>query len=444
MSARHWLKWELLGHDSDPVPASDLDVERVAGKMRERADDARDMHDKLRALADLDGWRGEAAESFADHADDVLGDLEKVEDRYDKVATALMTWKGEVQTAREKSQTAANNAETADETMRTHPAHSGLGTPTPEEKSDDARHDAAKDDLDQARADLQNALDDLDAAAGRAKGDIEEAADVWDDGWWGDFKGWVRAHADAIDFIVTCLEVAAFIAGAAILICAMVATAPFWLIAGAFVLGAALLVGHSMLVAADTGKADGWDIAFDILNLATLGAGGVLTRLAGKGMSTLLPAVASRLGSSTRATALQRLVGGNLTQFNNALRIRNPSNNLFRWTQGLLATATREGDEAAAGVRALANVQPGRLQVLLHQDRGLAQLTSISSRLSTVVRGADEAAQLAHVDDLVRAARVAGGLGGGLQLKDLVGLPGNIGDIFDFADDPQWTTQPTG
>jgi hypothetical protein len=80
MTRRHG-DWHLVGYDDDPVPASTWDVDTVERQTRARADEASDMREVLRRLADLDGWRGQAAEAFAERAEEVLGDLAQVEDR---------------------------------------------------------------------------------------------------------------------------------------------------------------------------------------------------------------------------------------------------------------------------------------------------------------------------------------------------------------------------
>lgn len=435
MSARTWLRWDLVDCNSDPVPASSWDVKVVADEMQSRADDAQDMHDKLRALADLDGWRGEAAEEFADKADDVLGDLEKVEDRYSKVAKALSTWKGEVDKARTATQDAVTKAETADEVMRNNAAYTGVGPPTPEQKSADDKHDDAARDLRQAKKDLQDALDDLDSAAGRAEDAIDEAADVWDDGWWGNFKGWVRRHAEVISIVCKVLEVVAAIAAVVILVCALVASAPFALLVGAAIVGGLLLLGHTALVVSDTGKASWVDVGFDILNLATLGLGGGLASMASKGLGRLVATVAPRVGSATRLAALERLAGGSMTQLSNALKIRNPANNLARWANGIVRTATSEGDDAAAAIRNLTNITPSRLSTLLHQDRELASMMTAVSRLRGVVTTGDEAAALARIRNLGLGSLGAGTVGNIVALgKDVPGAIGHIADLVGSGD----------
>ena len=81
--------WHLLGHASDPVPASEYDVDRVASTYERRGNDLRSTHGALERLSRLDGWRGDAAESFAESADDRLGDLAKAATKYESAARAL-------------------------------------------------------------------------------------------------------------------------------------------------------------------------------------------------------------------------------------------------------------------------------------------------------------------------------------------------------------------
>ena len=58
--------WHLLGVDQDPVPASYVDVDAVADEYEDRGEKLREAHTALSRLANLDGWRGDAAEAFAE------------------------------------------------------------------------------------------------------------------------------------------------------------------------------------------------------------------------------------------------------------------------------------------------------------------------------------------------------------------------------------------
>ncbi|MCW2616599.1 MAG: hypothetical protein JWN08_3593 [Frankiales bacterium] len=88
MSARA-AEWHLLGHGSDPVPHSTTAVDRLADTYEQTAVAIRESTDRLRRLAELDGWTGDAAEAFAEAADDLHGDLGDAERRYEDAGVAL-------------------------------------------------------------------------------------------------------------------------------------------------------------------------------------------------------------------------------------------------------------------------------------------------------------------------------------------------------------------
>ena len=419
--------WHLLGCEEDPVPASGAEVDVVRDDMRERSDAARDIHDTLSKLADLDGWRGKAAETFAEKAEDVLEDLGKVRDRYDAVADALSSWGDDVETARTATGNALTKAETAKQTMDHNPKPTSTGTepPTPEQEAQGRRHDDAAGDLSAAQGDLRSALDDLDSAADRAKKAIEDAADIWDDGWWGDVKGWVRYHAELIKIICKVLEVVGLILGAIILVCAIVASAPFWLVAAAIAAGVLLLVGHSLLAASDEGS---WsDVAMDVVGLALTFVGGKAAASALKGMKGLVPVMAGRLGNEARAATMASEIGDNAAQFRNALRIQNPLNNLSRWTQGITSNADNAAAAMSGRVEALLQLKPTTLRSILSQDRSLARVSTVLGELRTLGPTADEAARLAQI---ARLNNLAIGVGTYGTITSLKGAIASIRDAW--------------
>lgn len=437
MTRRHG-EWQLVGHDQDPVPASQWDVDSVEREMRGRADDAAEMRAVLRGLADLDGWRGKAAEAFAERAEEVLGDLEKVENRYDAVADALSGWEADVSTAREDTWKALQSAEDADRAIRSNPEHTGAGEPPADQATRDTNREAAETGLGNARAAMRTAMSAFEDAADRAKNRIEDAADIWDDGWWGNFKGWVREHAELIYSIVKILEIVAAVLGAVLLVLAIVASAPLALIIAAVAVGVLLVAGQSLLAAADTGKADWGDVAWSIAGLAATLIGGKAATSAARALRGLVPAMSARVGTQARAAALTRLVGGNRTQFLNALRISSPHNNLARWAQGLRGAAGAEGRAAAQQVDDVLRLQPSRLQSVLAQDRQLAQLRASLSQLRTLGPTADEIARMDQIQRNLRVAIAANTYGTSTWAK---GLPGNVEDTWQLVQDPPWSTR---
>lgn len=430
-------EWHLVGYDSDPVPATDWDVRTIRDEMRQRARDASEMRDVLRGLADLDGWRGETANAFADKAEEVIGDLGKVEDRYDKAAQALTTWAGDVDTARDATWRALQNAEAADEQIRANPPHTGSGDAPDGQAMHDGRREDAEADLATARAAMRDALDAFEEAAERAKNQLGEAADVWDDGWWGNFKGWVRDNADTIAAIVQVLEIVAFVLGAIILVVAIVASAPFALIAAAVLVGLAVVAGKALLAAADTGKADWNDVAWAAVGVAATLVGGKLFTMAAKGLKGLMPAMSARVGAQAANTALRQLSNGRVTQALNAMKINNPGNNLFRWAQAIDNEALATGRAMSQAVDDIATVAPSRLSSILMQNRDLARLQAQLNGLRTFSPTNLELMQLSRIQLEIWTGIGANSVGTFSFGKGLAD-----GSTVDLFTNPPWSTQP--
>ena len=445
MTARN-ADWNLVGYGSDPIPASEIDIDNVAREMKSRADAARDVKDVLKNLAELDGWRGQAATAFAGKAEEVLDNLGKVVERYDAVSEALYTWGDDVGEARRATWTAVQNAETAQSTIDSNEKT----TPLPGEELTDAEESAnearsgAQEDLEAARSAVQTAMENLDDAANRAKDRIEDAADIWDDGMFQGLKNWIRANADWIDALVTILEWAAIIIAAALLIAVIFFTAPAWLIGLAIGVAALTLVLVASLAFADTGKRDWGDVAWAAVGLVLTIFGGKLASAAMRGVSRLVPQVATRVGSqaasTTRAAWSTRLA--NWPAYQNASRITNPANNLARWATQVrvnMATAVTGADDAArAAVTALDNAPTTSLQRLLTQDAGLASARNTLNALKNLGLQGDEIAQAARATLQMRGAIGAGGLGLGHQGQ---GIPGTIGDTIDLFRNPPWSSR---
>ncbi len=447
MTARQG-EWSLVGRDSDPVPASETDVDTIANEMAARADSAREVKDVLKSLAELDGWKGQAAEVFADKAEEVLDNLGKVVERYDAVAEALKLWADDVGEARSATWAALQDAETAQQAIDSNEetvAVPGGEDLTPAEEAANTRRGDAEDDLAAARTALDNAMDALDSAADRAKNRIEDAADKWDDGPFAGFKSWVREHADIIDLLVTILEIVAIVLAVVLLIVVVFFTAPFWLIAAAVAVSAAILIGTVMLAMADTGKRDWGDVAMATVGLVLTFAGGGLAKLATRGLARLVPQVASRVGSNaaaaTRAAWTQRL--STWTSFQNASRIANPANNLARWAAGVrgnMSTAIQAADDAGrAGVEALTSIPASRLQRLLTQDLDLANTRTALQALQNLGLEGVERTAAANLNAIINGGIATNLANSGVTIAGIPDIVDNVGDIFQ---DPPWTTRP--
>lgn len=269
----------LVGYHSDPVPADWSDVDGVASDYRKRADDLALAHATLSNLSELNGWTSEAAAEFAESAHDGLGDLAKARDKYDGAADALEAFADAVSTARTDTWNGLPAAEEAEQTRRANDADnlSGLSEPTQQQVDDQSACDTSAS---QARTcagnDVQAAVAALEQAARTAAEKIESASESYDDGWFDDFKGWVREHADILRLIVDILE---WVAVALAVIGFFLGGWVFLVIAIA--VAAAILLIDAMLVSA--GEEEWSKLIWDTVGLALTAVGGTAAlKLAGK------------------------------------------------------------------------------------------------------------------------------------------------------------------
>lgn len=398
--------WHLLGIDSDPVPASYVDVDHVADDYEDRGEQLRDAFTALTKLANLDGWRGDAAEAFAETADDVLGDLEKATEKYEDAGKALREYAGHVLTARTKTWEALQDAEDADSRRRSNDGDplQGIDDPTPQQVDDAQaqgnRHTTAVNDLTAARTKLHNALADLGEAASTCAGKIKKASEKFKDRRFLD--DFVSKFADQIDGIVEALKWVALGIAAVGLAIAIFATAPIWgtiatvlLVVGAIV-GLAILAGEILLVAAGTGKASWVDVGMAVLGLVTLGFGTAAIRGVTKAVPGILAATGSRGSAAVNAAARANLPQNG----RNALNIGNAANPLRVWAQRNLDDLARPGLDA---INDALTKMPTNLQRITALDGELA--TSLSRiRALQALNISGSADDLARALDLTRRA----------------------------------------
>lgn len=435
MTARTWKDWHLVGESSDPVPADRYDVDALARAMGDRAADASEMATLLRNLSDLDDWRGKAADEFGHRSSEVVGNLEKVADRYSKVKSALDWWADQVDLARGRTYAAVTDAESAESTRRSNPEVTGDEL-TPEQTKQNSDREQAERDLQAARTALANAMSDLDDAAETAKDKIEDAADTWDDGWLGDFKGFIRDHADLIDIICKVLEVVALALAVVALVAAVFLTGGAILFLAAVVIGALLVVARTALVVADTGKATWEDVAWDVAGLALTLVGGKLVAKAAQGLKALVPTIASRLGNAASKASLLNRVGGNIGRYRGALKIPN----MQPWAKGIKAAADADGARVAGNVLKIQNLTPTRLSALLNQDTELAKLAAMTRELRKLSLDSAEYWKLVDVEFLINYARGTNAANTLIQVKD---LPKNFHTISDFVNYGPFSARPS-
>ncbi|MFF8934856.1 putative T7SS-secreted protein [Streptomyces paradoxus] len=312
-------EWAVIGEASDPIPGDPEEVAKLGRELRKTAEAIKKQAGEIKSLASVDEWKSKTAEEFRKDAEEAEGKLRKAFKRYDVAADALgekvidggcsSQYASELHRAQTMADKALRDARDADdERNASSTAIEKLPKSTGEDDLDrkrlQKRQDAASSALERARKDLEAAKDVRDAAAKRARDAIRHAIDNdgLKDGAWDKFKDWVNDNSGWIEKV---LEVSGWVST----ICGTLALMVGWIpivgqvlagVLGTIALVATLisLVGHTLLALA--GKGSWFDVALDIVGIATLGIG--RGALAGaKGAS----AAAKSLGRSARARALR-------------------------------------------------------------------------------------------------------------------------------------------
>jgi uncharacterized protein YukE len=423
-------EWHLLGHDRDPVTGEPDHVQRLAQGYRSTAEDIERLTGQLRRLGDLEGWRGEAAQRFAEAADDLAAELGGAERRYRDLADAVQSWVRPLSRARDESAGALSQAVTAEDDRRRHATdpYVDVVEPTPDQVAAQNRTTAAREDAEQrlsaARHRLDEVLEDLDRAAGEVADKIGAAAEHGADGLWDDVGGWVREHAPLLERIATWLgRIALVLAVITVLVVVFVA-APAALLVGALFWGGVAVTGlqlglHATMMASDAGDVTWLDIGMDVVGLVTAGLGGALARVVAKGAGSLR-AGAATIADDAGRTAQQALESGaaNYTRAGNAARITDPTNPLRRWGDQYLDDAaervTQAGRTEADSVLDGAVTQASRGQRVQAMDHDLAADLAELERLGAMQLDEGLRAQLAQL-------RLQGGIAAGANLTGLAG-----------------------
>jgi hypothetical protein len=312
-------EWAVIGEAADPIPGDPEEIAKLGRELRKTAQTIRKQADEIKALASVDEWKSKTAEEFRKDAEEAEGKLRKAFKRYDAAADALgekvieggcsTQYASELHRAQTMADKALRDARDAhDEQNASNTALGKLpkdsGDDDPDRKKLEKRQDAAGAALEKAKKDLEAAKDVRDAAAKRARDSIRHAIDHdgLKDGAWDKFKDWVN---DNSGWMETVLEISGWVST----ICGTLALMVGWIpivgqvlagVLGTIALAATLvsLVGHTLLALG--GKGSWFDVALDVVGIATLGIG--RGALAGaKGAS----AAAKTLGRSARARALR-------------------------------------------------------------------------------------------------------------------------------------------
>ncbi|MGW1062941.1 putative T7SS-secreted protein [Streptomyces aureus] len=285
-------EWQVIGEPSDPIPGDPEEVAGLGRDLRRTAEAIQKQAKEIKALSSVESWKSKAADEFRKEAEEAEGKLRKAFKRYDAAADALGEKVVEGGPSKEyaselhRAQTMADKAlRAAQDAHDDHESSSGAIDKLPKDTADDdpdrkkleKRREAAASAMDQAKKDLDAAKGIRDVAAKRARDAIRSAIDHdgLKDGTWDKFKDWVHDHAGSITEVLNYLGWVATVCGTLSL---MVGWIPIIGQALAGVLGSIALfatiislVGHVMLALA--GEGSWFDVALDVVGIATMGIG---------------------------------------------------------------------------------------------------------------------------------------------------------------------------
>ncbi|MEU9344412.1 putative T7SS-secreted protein [Streptomyces sp. NPDC048278] len=285
-------EWAVIGEPADPVPGDPDEVAALGRELRKTAESIKKQAAEIKALSSVEAWKSKAADEFRQQAEEAGGKLRKAFQRYDAAADALgervldgsssTEYASELHRAQIMADKALRDARTADDEHR---ASGGALDKLPKDTPDDdpgrkkleKRQEAAGSALERAKRDLEAAKDVRDAAAKRARDAIRHAIDhdgLKDSGW-DKFKGWVHDHAGTLNWWLDVLGWVATICGTLALFVGWIPIVGQALagLLGSIALAATLLslIGHLMLALA--GEGSWFDVALDVVGLATMGIG---------------------------------------------------------------------------------------------------------------------------------------------------------------------------
>ncbi|MHB9852809.1 putative T7SS-secreted protein [Streptomyces krungchingensis] len=285
-------EWTVIGESSDPIPGDPEEVAQLGRELRKTAEAIKKQAKEIKALSSVEAWKSKAAEEFRKEAEEAEGKLQKAFKRYDVAADAMgekvvdggpsKEYASELHRAQTMADKALRDAKDAHDE---HTTSSGAIDKLPKDTADDdpdrkkleKRQEAATSAMERAKKDLEAAKDVRDAAAKRARDAIRHAIDHdgLKDGRWDKFKDWVHDNAGWIQKV---LDVAGWVAT----ICGTLSLLVGWIpvigqalagILGSIALAATIisLLGHVLLALA--GEGSWFDVALDVVGLATMGIG---------------------------------------------------------------------------------------------------------------------------------------------------------------------------
>jgi len=280
------LSWYPLA-SADPVPGDPVAVQRASERYADVAQAIRTAADRLDEIVDLRATTSEAVSVVREKASDVAESIRQARGRYAAVAAELGTYASALSRAQASSLDALVSARTAQQAIDSaqasvRVARTALDDAEPDDVATRSRQlGQARDQLHEAdvrlaaaRADLDDAVVARDVAAARAADAIRAttSSDKLNDGIWEDWGSKV-AH-----FLSDLAGAVAAVAGILALVLCWVPVLGQALAAVALIATAVKLIADLFLLANGEGSLS--DVIWDVVGIASFGAGRVLGTLA--------------------------------------------------------------------------------------------------------------------------------------------------------------------
>jgi len=328
--------WDVVGYWGDPVPGDVWEIKALARQYTKIGEAAADAHVRLNSVKGsgwLTAWEAESGDVFIDKIEGLPGDLEKCADSYIELGDTLQTWADDVddaqykadkalaeaKDAKEDEATAASSLSGAQSTYNTYNNQviaaeklrekypEGEGAPSGTKVLTDYQFKALKNNRTVASNRVNELSGDISDASSRveaAKKLVQEAQGDWTeresatvtaisksaDAGLGEQSFWDEIFGSEVwETIITVCKIVVAIGG----IIVMIIGGPLaWI-----VLAAALLVLADTLYKMSKGEADGWDLAFALLDCIPGGKG--ITSVAKLGL-----AAATAVGKGAKILAV--------------------------------------------------------------------------------------------------------------------------------------------
>lgn len=396
-----------LGQASD-FPADPEAIGDYAGELSTTGQLILDQVAALKALARGDCWVADTADAFREQAQELAERIEKASDRYVTVGKRLKTLSDDLADYEKKAAEYADEASQLRWTVAANPEvrpqvppDGGPAEMPPGGDAQNTRRENAERRIGELQEDFDGLVSSAREAAGQAASDVKGAIDdSVKDNWWERNAGWLSGARKV-------LVVLAALAGFALAVVAIIATAPVWLTVLAVGLAAmALIISLGLAIRADGSWAD---VAWDAVSLASLGAGAAFAKLAAKAFPAVRSAVAGVRASNAHRGRYALEVPEQLAELRRYASVAVDATGDNLAARQLLAEVATEARSAATAVRTstLAEFPITRVQAFVDGGQDVSRVARQSREMLLDLRTMPGVADPALIDSARTVVRLS-------------------------------------